>query len=71
MPIWDYNLVNMNLSDKTLKLNEVIGKGIINLKSIGLGKISYVLKDGKKYNKFNENEIETEEGSHSYEIKWK
>lgn len=71
IPIWDTNLVNMNLNDKTLKLNEVTGKGIINLESMGLGKISYVLIDGKKYNKFTENKIATKEGSHSYEIKWK
>lgn len=71
MPIWDINLVNINLKDKTLNLNEVIGKGVINLEAMGLGKIDYVLKDGKKYDKFTKNEIETEEGTHSYKIKWK
>ena len=60
----------MNLNNKTLKLNEVTGKGIINLKSIGLGEISSVLIDGKKYKKFMGNLVETKEGKHSYEIKW-
>ena len=60
----------MNLNNKTLKLNGVTGKGIINLKSIGLGEISSVLIDGKKYKKFMENLVETKEGKHSYEIKW-
>lgn len=71
IPIWDTNLVKMDLNNKTLILNEVTGKGTINLEAIGLGNISYVLKDGEKYNKFNKNKIETEEGKHSYEIKWK
>lgn len=53
----------MNLNNKTLKLNEVTGKGIINLKSIGLGEISSVLIDGKKYKKFMGNLVETKEGN--------
>ena len=67
IPIWDTDLVSMDLKNKTLKLKEVTGEGIINLDSIGFGKISKVFIDGKKYRKFADNEIEIQEGTHSYE----
>lgn len=70
IPIWDTNLVNMDLKNKTLKLEEVTGEGVINLESMGVGKISKAYIDGKRYRKFNNSEIEIKEGIHSYEIKW-
>ena len=70
IPIWDTDLVSMDLKNKTLKLKEVTGEGIINLDSIGFGKISKVFIDGKKYRKFADNEIEIKEGTHSYEVRW-
>ena len=61
----------MNLKNKTLRLKEVTGKGVINLEAIGLGKIFEVFKDGEKYEEFNESSIKTIEGTHSYEIRWR
>ncbi|MBS5937894.1 hypothetical protein [Clostridium sp.] len=71
IPIWDTNLVSMDLKNKTLKLEEVTGQGVINLDSIGLGEISKVYIDGKRYRKFDNAEIKIKKGTHSYEIKWR
>lgn len=70
IPIWDTDLVSMDLENKTLKIKEVSGKGKINLEDIGLGKISKIFVDGEEYSDFKGNEINIKDGTHSYEIRW-
>lgn len=71
MPFWNLNNVSINLKEKKLILKKVSGKGTIDLKAMGFEYIQSMKYDGQNYSKFKDNIIETQEGTHSYEIIWK
>ncbi len=65
MPFW--NPVNVSITNNTLNLNKVTGKGDIDLSDMG-SKIISVKIDHKNYTDFHNNIIHTESGTHAYSI---
>jgi|GEM_PF-2853746 len=68
MPFWDLN--NVKVQDRTLHLDKVSGSGTIDLTDMGFGNIKSIKCDKNNYSNFSNSTLNTEDGTHSYDISW-